>query len=437
MGKIDDLYRKYAVKVNTGSGCLFQPDTSEYTYVLTAKHNIQNEEKTLILSKENIKIYRGNEQNPGNELKVLKVFPHRDEVKDAAILEVKYVDENIKLDFNSCQRLDYLRFFGYPQRRTIEEMQTAGVDCNVDMEHPDGRIEIVPKKIQFTYDASAHANIKGFSGCGVFKEINDDILLVGILSRLADETGAGDNILIMPIDYFKEIISQNTELSILNPRHLASFDVYVKKVWKNLSIRRWAIVLEEEAKEICKKGINPIFFLDHYYAKLLMTMNSILIHDSLFWLGWIEFLVYCKQISIEMESKDRVQTLEILLDGKQFFYSGDEGDWAVIISEILDKYKNILKVKDKVVVNSNGSVYIKKLSSEALKNILNTIDDSIVFEAENAIDRVSNICEDFTFIHISAFREKIGENATSNPGSKMKKDEIKIGLKECILEVFK
>ena len=33
-----DKLRFYSVKVNNGSGCLFQPETKDYSYILTAKH---------------------------------------------------------------------------------------------------------------------------------------------------------------------------------------------------------------------------------------------------------------------------------------------------------------------------------------------------------------------------------------------------------------
>lgn len=39
----DDL-RLFTVKVGGGSGCLFQPLNSEYSYVLTAKHVIEGVE---------------------------------------------------------------------------------------------------------------------------------------------------------------------------------------------------------------------------------------------------------------------------------------------------------------------------------------------------------------------------------------------------------
>jgi hypothetical protein len=183
MGNIDDLYRKYAVTVNNGSGCLFQPDKSEYTYVLTAKHNIQNKDKTEIFLKENIIVYRGKEQNPENELKVLDVYPHEDACKDAAILKVDYVDDNINLFHTTCERGDSVAIFGYPSRKRKGKYKTDIVDCNVKRVIEGELIEITPKDVPFTYDANAHKILKGFSGSGVFKEVGDDsdknILLIG------------------------------------------------------------------------------------------------------------------------------------------------------------------------------------------------------------------------------------------------------------------
>lgn len=439
METIDDLYRKYSVKVNGGSGCLFQPDTNEYTYVLTAKHCIckgeyKVGEPTEVLDANEIKVYSGNEQN--EELEVLEVFPHNDKQKDAAILKIGCINEKINLSFTSCQGGDSVRFFGYPNRLKDQKIKTDGVNSEVDM-FCDKMIKIVPKKAQFSFDARAHENIKGFSGCGVFKESSarDDICLVGILSRLVDSAGAGDSIWTLPVDYFNEILSENA-LRPLIPKHLTSFDEYIKNCWKNIPFKRWQIVLEQEAQEISKKGINPLLLLGKYHNVLLIPENPDSINDCKLWSGWIEFLVYCKLISNEFLLVDKERIHE-LLEGKQFFYSGEVVDWTIIIEEILEKYKNKLKVKDKVVVNCNGNIYLKKITKQALKKILNKIDDAIVFQAENVIDRVSSIDEDIGFVHISEFRDRIGKRIELHLDAELKNDQIKSELKECIFEAFK
>ena len=59
MQTIGDLYRIYSCVVNNGSGCLFQPKSSEYTFILTVKHNLIKESaSSTYYPKEELKISR-------------------------------------------------------------------------------------------------------------------------------------------------------------------------------------------------------------------------------------------------------------------------------------------------------------------------------------------------------------------------------------------
>ena len=42
--------RSFTVKVNGGSGVIFQPMTDDYSYILTAKHTLYSDPKTMKVS---------------------------------------------------------------------------------------------------------------------------------------------------------------------------------------------------------------------------------------------------------------------------------------------------------------------------------------------------------------------------------------------------
>ena len=42
--------RNFTVKVNGGSGVIFQPMTDDYSYILTAKHTLYSDPKTMKVS---------------------------------------------------------------------------------------------------------------------------------------------------------------------------------------------------------------------------------------------------------------------------------------------------------------------------------------------------------------------------------------------------
>ncbi len=454
MGNIDDLYRKYAVKVNNGSGCLFQPDISKqpkeskFTYVLTAKHNIKNEDKTEIFPKGNIEVYRGNEQNPGNELKVLEVFHHRDEGKDAAILKVDYVDDNINLYYTSCQRSDSLRFFGYPIRREKElkkntgvMIKTAGVNCQFDMEHQDKRIEIVPKKTQFGYDGNAHEHIKGFSGCGVFKEVKNDILLVGILSRLGDQSGAGDNILILPIDYFKEIISQHNRLLPLKPKHLSSFKGYKNEICKGYGTKLIGakVMLEFVADGVIGKKITPMLIIEQFQEKLCVPNNKDWLNDRALWSGWLELLTYMALLLEEEIKSDELDFLDELLKIKKMriYYNNNEEDWHSFLRMILEQNPGGLKNTDYVITlqKSKDFQFSTKVNS---KTIVPQIAKPSTSWSGSGISIIgSRKPNKYIFIHPQEFKEKIKDSCGNlkrlGPGDK---DRIIKELKDSIKRAF-
>lgn len=449
MGKIDDLYRRYAVMVNNGSGCLFQTDTSRYTYVLTAKHNIQNQEKTEIFLKENIKVYRDNEQNPENELKVLDVYPHKDVCKDAAILKVKYVDDNINLYHTSLELYDLadqdisVRFFGYPDRRKKLKKKTAGVNCTVDMEHQDGMIEIVPKKVQFGHDADVHYHIKGFSGCGVFKKVNDEILLVGILARLADNSGAGDNILIMPIDYFNEIISQNKGLPPLKPKHLTSFEDYKNEICKGYDDELIVAknMLESVADGVISKKITPMLIIEQFQEKLCIPYNKDWLNDRALWSGWFELLTY---IALEKEiESEELAYLNELLKNKRIYYNNSEENWGKLIKMILKLAPSGLKNVTYVVTIQKYN-YRQTRTKVNSRKIIPEIGHPSIFRSRGDINEKSGINidgsrepNDYIFIHPQEFIKKIEDNRRKFIAlGRGDKDKIIQELRNCIKGAF-
>ena len=108
--------KNVTVKVNSGSGCLFQPLNSEYSYVLTAQHVIEDVEK--------IEIIRQNLDDEGEVINesievIGEPFFHNNENKDAAIIKVKKVDgiELLLRDESSQNNLDNYYLSGHPKSR--------------------------------------------------------------------------------------------------------------------------------------------------------------------------------------------------------------------------------------------------------------------------------------------------------------------------------
>ena len=51
---LDEKYQKISIMINNGTGVLFQPMSNEFTYILTAKHNVQFKNQDNIYVDKNI-----------------------------------------------------------------------------------------------------------------------------------------------------------------------------------------------------------------------------------------------------------------------------------------------------------------------------------------------------------------------------------------------
>ena len=86
-----NLLPHFTVKVEGGSGCIYQPINDEYSYVLTAKHVILGKTEPSIIRQtidENGTLVNQTLEIIGNP------FLHSDENKDAAIIKVKKFYDN-------------------------------------------------------------------------------------------------------------------------------------------------------------------------------------------------------------------------------------------------------------------------------------------------------------------------------------------------------
>lgn len=204
------LYQKYSVVVNGGSGVLIQPQTSEYSYVLTAKHNFTNNGKTngdLSTDYKDIIIKRNSTDAPS--LNIRKLFIHEDNNKDIAIVQIDKIEDDIKLKATFCSLNDTVYLFGYPKRRDKDFVNYDRIKHEITNEKDNHVFDITPIQLTSNSDENTKDVTLGFSGGGIFKEINEEIFLVGIENRIADKTASSDKLRFTSINCFQEIIKEN------------------------------------------------------------------------------------------------------------------------------------------------------------------------------------------------------------------------------------
>lgn len=433
MAELEELFTRYAVKVDNGikngSGCLFQPNTGEFTYVLTAKHCIQDE-KDNISEPGQITVCRDDKISSKEQIEVIGVYYHEDE--DAAILTVKRIEDfkDIRLQFTFCEEDDIVRFFGYPEIKKNLKIKSDVVKCEFLRKMDNRSIEITTNQVQFTNEVSVFEALGGFSGSGVFKKNkkNNDIFLVGILSRLSIPGGVGGKITVLSMGCFVDIVAHYKEkLKPLTPEHLNSYEEYKEKIWVGYSrLPLQHEVLRYFAGEVIKKGVTPLILYNHFQEKFLFPRNCNVmdwINETSLWTGWLEFLTYNKIIKEKTKSKELELALELLGDN-YFFYNNEVEDWIELINKkifreldrrevkrgtcivINTKYKDILpitkmKVNIKSIVPSIGNVQNVDHIDQGLKPIRRYPEK----EKQN-IDSTKG----YTFLHLQEFKKKFIDN---------------------------
>jgi hypothetical protein len=212
----DDL-KKYSVIIENGSGCVFQPMTDEYTYILTAKHlfidEIENKRgKKLKVeksngSKINIRYLTCREENNWKEVYIRFIlnknenyFPHN--TADIAILKIKFIAgfDIIQIDEVIEHKKDY-KLCGYPEnfRNNNSDGYTSyKVDGFLDSKNNYHGAQI---------DSTlTHENINGMSGGGMLCLNENHISIIGIQSKMAHKYFSTGQTGFVPIKYVDDIV---------------------------------------------------------------------------------------------------------------------------------------------------------------------------------------------------------------------------------------
>jgi hypothetical protein len=399
-----DLLPKYTVKVEGGSGCLFQPINDEYSYVLTAKHVISGNNAPSIIRQtldENGALLNETFEIIGTP------FLHTDVNKDAAIIKVKKVKEieylirdDLKTENTSgyylCGHPDSRRDDAYsfrPNKLTIKNPKQFG--------YREAELEKVANKEE----------IVGQSGGGIIKIEESCFLLAGIQKKMAvpDTKESLGNIDFMPLSFFDEIINENqAELTALFPPYIGSFERLINDIFPfpNLIVKKDLIQneLKRIAKELCN-DFSPKTIVEMFGEQFLIhgTEETIINHKQL-WLSFLEILSINQLHSINKLTLADLKELH----KKRKLYIVDTDKWTKKIEDI---YKSDLSDIEK-----GGSIVICATNeTEPSKTEISS--DELIFnistppEKNNISNTVSNPFEELRLLNIFKFQSHIILNA--------------------------
>lgn len=415
----DDL-KRYSVIVEDGSGCLFQPMTTEYTYILTAKHlfypEIENEQG------QNIKTKKAN----GQSIRILQMvykdvweeeeipfkfqpdenyFEHID--ADVAILKIPYQEgfNQITVQDNFEKDNGFL-LCGFP--KTLRENIEGKGDRYKSIE-----ITRFGPSSNYTHQAHLPAtfqknDIDGFSGGGILKLNHEGISIVGIQSKMATVQYASGEIGFVPMKYAKEIIERNSnKLSQLFPNTLLNFKFLRDKAFIldvdffDLQEAKYVrTTLLNKAQNIIKSDITPFAIKQLFNKRLLMNEN----HDnclplSSLWLAWLEFLTIIHLMKYENISSDNLS--DIFNSYRLKYINTDEWTDPDIRLEYGHSDYLGLDIGAKIIVSSNKTPRSKFfIAKGTIIRDIAKVYDKTGFRTDIGVDPFTA----FDFVHIDYFK---------------------------------
>lgn len=397
----DDL-QLFTVKVAGGSGCLFQPLNSDYSYVLTAKHVIEGVENIEI-----IRQYIGIDGNKVDEtIEILEIpYTHSDANKDAAIIKVNKVDgieSLLRADSNSIDKENWC-LCGHPESR-----KNNGFSYRRNKLKIENPVELyIEGEIERNVN---HSEVVGQSGGGIIKSEDSCFLLVGIQKKMAveDDKETLSRIHFAPLTFFDEIIEENdANLSPLFPPYIGTFSILLQEIFPfpNLLVKQELVrnTLVAISESICG-GTSPDKIIKEYGQKFLVngTPTHIIYHKSL-WKSFLEFFTIIKlyEETVNLDDFENIHK-------KRKMLIVDTDKWTKKLEEI---YKSDLSEIEKggsiVICATNESEPSK---TEILAQELVILDISTPLDKMNISITVEDPFQDLKLVNIFKFQHHIINN---------------------------
>ena len=449
----DDL-KRYSVIVGNGSGCIFQPMTEDYTYILTAKH-------LFYIEKENERGQKIREEIPNGTLinirkqihdgekweekeipfklsKGKNYFPHKE--ADIAILKILPAIEGFDkiIVQDSFERDNGFELCGSPEQWSDnsegERYTTQSIERFVVSGNYSYMAQLFP-----AFDRNI---IAGMSGGGILKISNDNISIIGIQSKMANGSNfPTGQIGFVPMLYFNQIADYNenqTKLTKLYPNYLSNFSFLKDEVFllevdaidedKVADVRT---TLRNKALEITRSEVTPWGIKELFKERLLVFDKNI---DCLsykpIWIAWLEFLTILNVIKYQ---DVKIEILSEVFNMYRLKYA-DVDDWSEL------EIRNQLGKSDYIGLKPNSTVFVStrrppKRQFYFPKGKLIDISrpyNKDGFRTDGGLDPFTS----FDFVHIDYFKtkciiDKIEEYQNMNENELLNK------LKEEYHELFK
>ncbi|WP_312353125.1 ABC-three component system protein [Sphingobacterium siyangense] len=397
----------FTVKVGSGSGCLFQPMSDQYSYVLTARHVIKDSPLPLSIVRQTV-----NEEGDlvNEELEMIGEPYYHNDFKniDAAIIKIQKVDDSItellRLD-KPFAALGTFVLAGHPNSRSREDFSYRDNNLTLKIKKPLNYIEGELERV------ATHKEIVGQSGGGIINIDNGHYYLAGIQKKMSVPDGQETlgRIDFMPMAFFDEIVAVNDDLIELLPYYLTSFSLLKNQVMKienclvpgNVAYTR--DFLRNITDKIVNNNLTPLFVKNFFNEKLLIgnkpSKNDLLSKEL--WITWLEYLII---LNLVKDNDITEGTLEENFNSFRILFSNTTKDWSAQFKEITQSDFRGLSQNGCIIVSTKSKPDKYIIPSNAIDDIIRA---NNVQAVEMLIDEgVEHPFKSYKLIHLYAFQKK-------------------------------
>ncbi|MFM2590158.1 ABC-three component system protein [Vibrio sp. TBV020] len=370
----------YIVRVREGSGVIVNPFTDNYSYILTARHNIQididDPNKGYHINSD-IRTYSGSNE-------VIEIVDRiiSDELDIAILVTNRRLKSNVEIVTDSILSNTKLTLRGYPRdRRQGENALLGSIDYH--FHKYEAEAWLVKTNENVSYD-----NLVGYSGGALF---NADVRNESYELRAISSKKSGNivkefhgDIEVFPVEKFIDLLEceikkrNNQFLKPILPYYLSSF-ANIKELVFQLT-ESWDD--EEKLDDVCyclrKHGIEsvevenvnlkPLDILNKYESFLNCNKhfpkNT---KDISFWSSFFEILII--SIIIDKPNEVNLDYVGEILRNRRLLYIDDNKVWKKHVENILKGHYEGLSLDGAIVVRTLAEDIECKFDNKRLKKL--------------------------------------------------------------------
>jgi len=434
---IDKFYDQVVIKTkynsNNGTGILITTENRDCSYLITAWHCINREENPDLNSFEMFRQSDGNMVHLTVNAQKILVIKEKDVVviKLESLLDIPLYrtttlsvgDEVIIPGFPQVMQDSPSVIFRYPLKASIVSLPG------------DNIIQLNSERSMNTFSQNAIENMSGFSGSGIFKIINDEAFLCGIITELGSADGAFDAICGVLSDCMQNILLQNGWDPLCDIK-VCSFSIFKDSVID---------IFEEPMNRICsvqmpniRKNVRPSEIINRCGKKLVWPYSDLNLQCKEIWEGWLLYLIFR---SIESQENLKDDNYYIVNNSKgnrriKLIYVTNKTKLSDFLKDYLQNAYKDINEGDFLIIKTNRLPAIMMLQSSQIDKVVTDISNAICVEQEIRIDDVKCNTKSLSLIHIRKMVDELSSILEENADHQINDLELEKRLGQRIGEMM-